>query len=126
MITGRKAYKIRAPLSAFACRGGGKAPQAGRAIYWQPYSDNYQFTKAGCNQKRILFVMLQFWARLSGTRASSRTECGQGWPRSQGYAPETEVLLLFLTERCRNVIENKGSLWKTRERCRNVHENTGT
>jgi hypothetical protein len=86
MIAGRNADKNQARLSAFACLGREKAPQSGRVIYWRAYSDNYQFTKAGCNQKRIL----------------------------------------FLTDRCRDVIENKGPLWKTRGRSRNVHENTGT
>jgi hypothetical protein len=55
MITGRNADKNQARLSAFACLGAEKPPQSGRVIYWQPYSDNYQFTIAGCNQKRILF-----------------------------------------------------------------------
>jgi len=55
MITGRNADKNQARLSAFACPSAEKAPQSGRVIYWQTYSDNYQFTKAGCNQKRILF-----------------------------------------------------------------------
>jgi G3E family GTPase len=32
----------------------------------------------------------------------------------------------FLKERSWNVVENKGSLWKTRERSWNVYENTGT
>jgi hypothetical protein len=32
----------------------------------------------------------------------------------------------FLTERCGNVIENKGPLWKTGERSWNVHENKCT
>jgi hypothetical protein len=31
----------------------------------------------------------------------------------------------FLSERSRNVVENKGPLWKTWERSGNVHENTG-
>jgi hypothetical protein len=32
----------------------------------------------------------------------------------------------FLKERSWNVVENKGSLWKTRERSWNVHENKGS
>jgi hypothetical protein len=33
---------------------------------------------------------------------------------------------LKLTERCGNVIENKGSLWKTWMQSRNVYENKGS
>jgi hypothetical protein len=55
MITGRNADKNQARLSAFDCLGGEKAPQSGRVIHWQVYSDNCQFTEASCNQKRILF-----------------------------------------------------------------------
>jgi hypothetical protein len=32
----------------------------------------------------------------------------------------------FLNDRSRNVIENKGPLWKTGRRSRNLYENTGT
>jgi hypothetical protein len=36
-------------------RNVGHAQQSGRVIYWQVYSDNYQFTKAGCIQKKSFF-----------------------------------------------------------------------
>jgi hypothetical protein len=60
MITDRNADKNQARRNAFACLGEENAPQSGKAIHWQVvYSDEYQFTKAGCNQKRILYLAEQ-------------------------------------------------------------------
>jgi hypothetical protein len=86
MVTGRKPDKNQARISALACLGEGKAPQSDRVIYWQAYSDNYQFTKAGCNQKRILFL----------------TE-------RSGNVIENKAALLKTRERSRNVHENTGT-----------------
>jgi hypothetical protein len=44
--------------------------------------------------------------------------------RQHGVAIRKEFF--FLNERSWNVVENKGSLWKTSERSWNVYENTGT
>jgi hypothetical protein len=38
----------------------------------------------------------------------------------------TRKEFFFLNERSWNLIENKGSLWRTFQQSRNVYENTGT
>jgi hypothetical protein len=55
-------------------------------IVWPVYSDNHQFTKAGCKQKRILF-----WSTRSGNVIENK---GPAWKTPR---------------QCRNVHENTGS-----------------
>jgi hypothetical protein len=42
----------------------------------------------------------------------------------QAYQPSTRIL--FLTEQCGNVIENKGPLWETLNEAGNVVQNKGS
>jgi hypothetical protein len=57
MITARNAGKNQARLRAFAWLGEEKAPPLSRRVIYSPaHSDHYQVSKAGLNQKRILFL----------------------------------------------------------------------
>ena len=84
----------------------------------------------------IAYVCEQLCRRI--TPRSLVSHSGEPWP---SWAPEHHSLNLscdsrkptnlekgffFLTERCGNLIENKGRLWKTLERSRNVIENKGS
>src|SRR5208337_4800593 len=65
---------------------------------------------------------------------TTKNNCGDPSPRQVGAQDDARLQIaisgskriLFLNDRSWNVIENKGSLWKTLGRSRNVYENTGT
>jgi len=60
-------------------------------------------------------------------KRDERLAKGQGlqWTKSFSFEGEARKNSSKLNEQCRNVYENKGSLWKTRERSQYVYEKTG-